>query len=106
MKVMVNRNLNGGIYNVSFAVGNFTSEEVQKMSSFGTPTIDILTGQPAVHVKMSVPITQINPQLKAGFRDEQDARRYEEEVVNAIKSAMTTLREYQDNYSSKQEVDI
>lgn len=36
MKLKVNRQLSGGLYHVDFSVGDFSSEEVAKMGSFGT----------------------------------------------------------------------
>jgi len=106
MKVKVNRRLTGGFYHISFNVSDFTSEEIQKMESFGVPNINIkFGGGPNMTIQARAhPLNQINGSFDAAFPTEEDAKKYEEGVVEQIRSAVQRLRERQDKFSSSEEV--
>jgi hypothetical protein len=103
MKVRVARELVEGRYQVVFQVGEFTSEEVKKMSQFGTPKITLTTTQNAQNMKFSAPITQI-PQLVAAFSREEEAKQYEGEVIQQLKRAIDGIRVLQDKFTSIEEI--
>jgi hypothetical protein len=108
MKVKVIRKLSAGFYHVAFEAGEFSSDEVQKMGSFGTPPINIqFGGAPGTaRSSTSVALNQISGRFDAAFPTEAEARKYEETVVNQIRSAMQRLRESQDKFSSSDEVSL
>jgi hypothetical protein len=104
MKVTVVRQLRSGVYDVAFKVGDFTTEELQKMASFGVPKIKMLFGPGRQQIEMA--INQINEGFKASFTSEQEARGYESRTIDQIRQQMTTLRERKDDFSSSTEVAI
>jgi hypothetical protein len=106
MKVIVNRQLAGALYHVSFKVSDFTPDELQKMQSFGVPIIDIAVGFPGRVGRSKVPVTGIAENMKIAFSTEQDARAYEETVLGQIREAMKSLRERKDDFTSSAEVNI
>ncbi|MFZ0199616.1 MAG: hypothetical protein WB523_05890 [Candidatus Sulfotelmatobacter sp.] len=106
MKLKVNRQLSGGLYHVDFSVGDFSSEEVAKMGSFGTPIVSLLSGNPDARKAFKVRVTQVSPNYKASFVTDEEAKQYEEDVVTAIRNAMKAIRERSDDFTSTQEVDI
>ena len=103
MKVRVTRELVEGRYQVTFQVGEFTSEEVKKMSQFGTPTITLTRTQNGQNTRFNAPITQI-PQLVAAYSSEESAKEYESEVVQQLKTAIIGIRVRQDKFSSIEEI--
>jgi hypothetical protein len=104
MKVKVNRQLNAGEYHINFEVGDFTADEVKKMSSFGIPSIGLRWTQNTGNRSMAIPLTQISKVYDASFQNESDAKKYEESVLNQIREAMQRLRESQDKFTSSDEV--
>jgi len=67
MKVKVNRLLSAGRYHVNFKVGDFTQDELSKMSSFGVPLIDLRWASASGMNTGRVPINQINKNQSAVF---------------------------------------
>jgi len=105
MKVKVNRRLSAGFYYVSFDVGDFTPDEVQKMGSFGVPQITLRWGGGGPGLASGqIALNQISAKLSAGFQTEDQARKYEEEVLAQIRKEVARLRERQDKFSSSEEV--
>jgi hypothetical protein len=108
MKLNVSRQLRGGFYMVSFRVGDFSPEEVQKMQSFGVPSIELVF-TPAgftTQGRDNVPLNQVSEKQIARFQSENSAREYETRVLEQIRSAMQTLRERKDDFSGSDEVAI
>lgn len=103
MKVRVARELVEGRYQVVFQVGDFTSEEVKKMSQFGIPTIVIVRTQNGQNMRFNAAITQI-PQVVAAFPNEDAAKTYEAEVLQQLKSAIDSIREREDKFTSIEEI--
>ncbi len=106
MKLKVNRQLSGGLYSVDFSVGDFTTDEVKKMESFGVPAIDLVGGGPHIHTAMRIPLNRIMPSFRAHFDSEEAAKAYELKVVMQIREEMKRLRQLTDGFSSTQEVDL
>jgi hypothetical protein len=108
MKTTVNRQLRGGFYYVSFRVGDFTSEELGKMESFGVPTITIRDGGPpsSIPQQLRVPITKIGDRFNAGFKSEEEAKQYADSVLDEMRTAMKRLRELKDEFTSTDEVNL
>jgi hypothetical protein len=106
MKLKVNRKLSGGYYHVNFQVADFTSDEVQKMASFGVPQIALRWGGGPGNPNYTGPIAlnQISTQHDAAFQVEDEAKKYEENVLNQIRAAVQRLRDSQDKFSSSEEV--
>ncbi len=105
MKVKVNRQLSAGQYHVNFEVGDFSPDELAKMSSFGIPYIRMRWNNPNPTVS-SLPLTQINTRYDGIFSTESEAKDYEKDILDQIKGAMDHLRESQDKFSSFEEVDL
>jgi len=105
MKVKVNRLLSAGRYYVNFEVGDFTPDELSKMSSFGVPSITLRL-QPNSVVTVGVPLNQISKGYNAAFGSEQEAKEYEDGVLAQIRTQMQQLRENNDDFSSSEEVDL
>ena len=103
MRVRVARELVEGRYQVAFQVGDFTSEEVKKMSQFGTPTIVLTRTQNGQNTRYAAPITQI-PQTVAAFPNEDAAKAYESDVLEHLKSAISLIREREDRFTSIEEI--
>jgi hypothetical protein len=103
MKVRVARELVEGRYQVTFQVGEFTSEEVKKMSQFGTPTITLIRTLNSQNTRFNAPITQV-PQMVAAFPNEQSAKTYQDEVLQQLKSAIDNIRAREDNFTSTEEI--
>jgi hypothetical protein len=106
MKVKVNRQLSAGKYHVNFEVSDFAPEEIAKMSSFGIPMVSLRWTANNTPTIGSVPITQIGRGLDAIFDTEQVAKKYQEEVLTQIKTALQRLRESKDEFSSSEEVSV
>jgi hypothetical protein len=106
MKVNITRQLSAGQYILRFAVTGFTPEEVAKMNSFGVPLIQMRQNVPAGVQNIQIAITQINPNIVAGFTSEDQANKYQQDVLAQINQAMKSLRDRNDDFSSIQEVDI
>lgn len=104
MKVKVNRQLTGGLYRVSFEVGEFTADEIKKMGSFGVPTIQMQYTSPQGTFGTQQPINQINNMAAAVFRTEDQAKEYEAGVINQLRMAIQQIRERQDKFTSSEEV--
>jgi hypothetical protein len=104
MKVKVNRLLSAGLYHINFVVGDFTSDEVAKMGSFGVPQIRLVWGIPGSRSTANVPLSRINQEYDSVFASEEEAKQYEETVLNQIRDSMKRLRESQDKFSSSDEV--
>jgi hypothetical protein len=106
MKVKVNRRLSAGYYHINFEVSDFTSDEIQKMGSFGVPQINIqIGGGPnSGRTALKVALNQISGKLGAGFSTEAEAKKYEDDVFKQIRSAVQRLRESEDKFSSSEEV--
>lgn len=108
MKITVSRQLRSGSYHVSFKVGDFTAEELQKMGSFGVPSINLLfipAGYPGQQ-RNNVPLNQISEKQLARFSSEKEARDYETNVLQQIRAAMQALRESKDEFTGSDEVAI
>lgn len=106
MKLRVNRVLSGGLYTVDFSVGDFSADEVTRMKSFGIPVINMMTGSPNGRQPLRTQITRITPQFAMSFATEDEAKKYETEVVSQIREAMKAIRQRTDDFSSAQEVEI
>jgi hypothetical protein len=106
MKLNVNRVLSGGLYSVSFSVGDFTADEVKKMESFGVPHIKIMQEGPGNRRTFMHPLNRIGLQIRAVFSTEQEANSYQENVLGQIRQSMKDLRERTDDFTSTQEVDV
>jgi hypothetical protein len=128
MKVVVDKQLRGGIYYVRLIVGEFTDDERQRFEKFGVPILGILTGTPSqlpperaigprVTIRpqppvppgrqaISLPITNIGDKFTAGFVNADEAKAYEDRIIDEIKQKMQWLRSQKDSFSSKEEVDI
>jgi hypothetical protein len=108
MKAMVNRRLSGGYYHVNFLIGEFTTDDVQKMAAFGAPAIQIQFGGAPGTARSStqVALNQLSPQWDAAFPTEEEAKKYEEAVLSQIRDAVKRLRESQDKFSSSEEVPL
>jgi hypothetical protein len=106
MKLIVHRQLSGGIYVVDFSVSDFTPEEVKKMESFGVPVINMMHDGPNNRRPLRLQLTRMAPQFRASFLAEDEAKAYEDQVVTQIRAAMQTLRERKDEFTSTQEVDV
>jgi hypothetical protein len=104
MKVKVNRRLSGGAYLVNFEVTDFTTEELQKMASFGVPQITLTFVAGSGRVTSKIPLNQVGKNYEAGFAGEADAKNYEEGVLNQIRDSVRRLRESQDKFTSSEEV--
>lgn len=105
MKVKVNRALSAGRYHINFEVGEFSQDEIKKMGSFGVPGIKLLwVNANGVQVSSVVPINQISRNYDAIFPDEEAAKNYENGVLDQMRSAMQSIRERQDKFSSSEEV--
>jgi hypothetical protein len=105
MKVKVSRSLSNGRYHVGFVVSDFTADEVKKMASFGVPVLSMRWTQNNGPAAGPVAINQINGQT-ASFGLEQAAKDYEAEILNGLRTAMQSLRERKDEYTSTQEVEL
>ena len=103
MKVRVARELVEGRYQVTFQVGDFTSEEVKKMSQFGTPVITLIRTQNNQNTRFNAPITQL-PQSIAAFPNEGSAKTYEDEVLQQLKTAIDNIRAREDKFTSIEEI--
>jgi hypothetical protein len=108
MKALVNRHLSAGYYHVNFQIGDFTADEVQKMASFGVPSIQIqFGGGPGTgRSSTQVALNKLSPQWDAAFQTEEEAKKYEEGVLSQIRAAVKRLRESQDKFSSSEEVPL
>jgi hypothetical protein len=106
MKVKVNRQLSAGKYHVNFEVGDFATEEIAKMSSFGVPTITLRWTINNANSLGPVGLTQINRGLDAIFDSEQAAKKYQEDVLAQIKAAIERLRGSKDEFSASEEVNL
>jgi hypothetical protein len=107
MKVKVNRELNGGKYHVNFEVGDFTPDELAKMSSFGIPIINLVwTAAQGGLISSGLPMTKVGKIYDAGFDTEQMAQEYVDDVVKQLRVAIQRLRESKDDFSSSQEVEL
>jgi hypothetical protein len=106
MKTTVRRALKAGIYNVNFTFSDFTPEELEKMQAFGVPAIRVQWGQPPARNSGWVALTQLGPNYNSGFLAEEEAKSYEHEVLSQVKTAMETLRQRKDDFSSSEEVNI
>ncbi|HEY4934881.1 MAG TPA: hypothetical protein VII23_25205 [Terriglobales bacterium] len=106
MKVIVNRQLSGGLYYVSFKVGDWTPEELSQMQSFGVPNIPLRMGPPLAATVMTIPMTRITDKYQAGFKSEPEAKAYEESTLGLLRVAVASLREKTDKFTSTAEVDI
>ncbi|MGD1106113.1 MAG: hypothetical protein ABR865_03650 [Terracidiphilus sp.] len=106
MRVKVNRLLSAGKYHVNFEVGDFTPEELAKMSSFGVPMIGLRWASQAGSSAGSIALNQISKAYDAIFVSEQEAKKYEEGVLAQIRVTMERLRTSKDEFSSSQEVEL
>jgi len=106
MKVKVNRQLTAGKYHVNFSITDFSSEEREKMSSFGVPMIDVRWNAGNTQNSGSVLLTQIDPSFNAVFAIEQAAKAYEARVLEQIREKMQVLREREDDFTSSDEVEL
>ncbi|SRR6266404_1419562 len=105
MKVNVERQLNAGTYFVAFRVADFSAEEIQRMQSFGVPTVAMFHGiNPRQALRLG--LNQINEKWKAGFVSESEAREYETRVLKDIRDAIQSLRDKKDEFTSSSEVAI
>jgi hypothetical protein len=106
MKLIVNRQLTGGVYIVAFTVSDFSAEEIRKMETFGVPVISMMLKGPTDRVNFQMPLNRIAPQHKAVFSAQEEAKTYETRVVTQIRHAIESLRERADDFTSSSEVDI
>ena len=108
MKLTVNRRLSEGYYYVSFDATDFTPEELQKMDRFGIPQVPLKSGGgPGKGISsIVVPLNQLTGRYNAGFRTEDEAKKYEELVIKQIRDSVQRLREAEDKFTSSQEVSI
>jgi hypothetical protein len=106
MKVTVNRQLSSGQYIVRFGVSDFSPDELAKMNSFGIPVIQVLQLAAGIRQNFNISITQLNPNLIMSFPTEEEARKYEANVLDQISKVMKSLREGKDGFTSTQEVNI
>jgi hypothetical protein len=104
MKITVYRQLAGGIYNVSFKVGEFSQEEVGKMQSFGVPSMPVKDGVFPQQITHMLPLTQVTERFKAGFKTEQEAKAYETEFLERARKFIEELRARKDEFTSTNEV--
>ncbi len=105
MKIKVNRRLSGGWYHVNFEVGDFTSDEIKKMGSFGVPQINLRWGGAGTAASVGkIALNQVGKQFEAAFSNEADAKKYEESALTQIRDAVQRLRESQDKFTSSEEV--
>jgi hypothetical protein len=105
MKIKVNRLLSGGKYQVGFEVSDFSPEEVEQMSKFGVPYIPLRWTYKMGQAAGRVALNEIRGQA-ARFDLEEQAKQYEEEVINNLRAAVVTLRERKDEFTSSAEVDL
>jgi hypothetical protein len=92
---------------VTFIVSDFTSEELDKMQKFGIPVITMMrTNLARGRQTFQTAITQINATLVASFPTEEEAKRYEEEVINQIRTSMAAVRQRNDDFTSSETVNI
>ncbi len=106
MKITVNRELKGGVFYVSFRIGDFTPDELQKMQSFGVPSVPIKAGVGPKAIPYILGVNQVSEKFKAGFSTEEEAKQYEDGVLSRVREEMKQLRERTDNFTSTAEVDI
>lgn len=106
MKIKVNRALNAGRYHVNFEIGDFTPDEVNKMSGFGVPLVEVKWTTPAGTSVQQVQITKVSSGYDAAFSSEQEARDYESKVKAEMKAAIEWLRQRKDDYSSSEEEEL
>src|ERR1035437_1839835 len=106
MKVKVNRLLSAGKYHVNFEVRDFTPDELGKMSSFGVPAIDLRWVSGSGPVAGRIALNRINIGLDAVFDTEQQAKEYQDQVLDQIRTTMEYLRVSKDDFSSSQEVEV
>jgi len=105
MKVKVNRRLSAGFYHVNFEVADFTSDEVLKMGSFGVPQVNLMWGGGAAQLNAGkIALNQVSKAYEVAFKNEAEAKKYEETVLSQIRDAVQRLRESQDKFTSSEEV--
>jgi len=106
MKVTVNRSLKGGVYYVSFKVGEFTPEERERMEKFGVPGLTVLNGPPTNRAQGVAYLNSMNPSNAAGFGTEIEAKGYETKILDQMRKMMASLRDKKDDFTSAEEVNI
>jgi hypothetical protein len=106
MKLTVNRQLAGGIYFVSFNVSDFTPEEIQKMESFGVPSVGMMLNGPGNRSSVVLSLNRIAPAHRAAFSTDEEAEGYVDGVVRQVREAIAHLRLRTDDFTSSSEVDI
>lgn len=106
MKVKVNRQLGSGQYSVSFDVGEFTPEEIEKMNKFGVPTINVKFMSQGSQKNGRIALTQLTSNLVAIFSDEADAVEYQSALLTSIKQAIDSVRMREDNFTGSEEVTL
>jgi hypothetical protein len=106
MKVTVTKRLQAGTYFVSFNFSDFTPEELAKIKSFGAPIVQVRAGSEPGHQVFNVPINAVNSNFNAGFLTEEQAKTYENAVLNQAKTGMEKLRQRKDDFSDVNEVEI
>jgi hypothetical protein len=105
MKLKVDKNLSGGVYQVAIELGGFTQEEIRRMEIFGVPSVALKRRQGSVLVNIRVPINQIK-EPPIVFGSEPEATDYIESVTRTIKQEMDQLRTRTDNFTGSQQVEI
>jgi len=105
MIVKAHRSLKDGHYSVQFEASEFTEDEKQRFVTFGVPTVELITGNPATFGlrTQAVAVTELM-KFPWSFPTPEEAQSYETRVLDEIRTKMQSLRLQQDSFTSSKEI--
>jgi hypothetical protein len=106
MKIHVSRFIRDGIYYVGFASADVTQDEAIQFQKFGTPRISTRFGSPGARNPYPQALSDLRPNITAGFTNEQEAKNYEAEILSEIRTQMEILKNKKDEFTSTSEVEF
>lgn len=104
MKVIFDKKLENGKYNVRIDVTEYSVDEVEKIKRFGPPIVSIAPKNVYNGGRMrdSLPLYDLNYDFE--FDLEREAINFVELMKGRIKIAILNLKERKDNFSGKNEL--
>src|SRR3989338_2113366 len=106
MKLKIEKKLEGGVYKVEVHASSFTTDEIQKMSKFGSPTISILplTTWHAGSLVNRLPVHALGNTFQ--FDKEEKADKFVSDMQARVKAAMEELRSKTEKFTVNQEYEL
>lgn len=104
MRLVIEKKLNSGKYNVSISVSDYTEDEIDRLSKYGSPFISIEPRSAYFNRQYTnaIPITDLN--MTFTFEEEQQATNFSDNIKQRISKAISQLKARTDKFSGEDEL--